>query len=95
VTQQTPSPGHKIEAAILALAGARGTASSVSPEDVAKSLAPEAWRPLLGAVRRGAAGLAAAGRIDILRKGKPIDPAELRGVIRLRIRSTTGDVTEI
>ncbi len=77
-------PGPAIEAAILAVASGR---ASVSPEDVAKSLAPEAWRPLLGAVRRQAAALAATGRIDILRKGKPIDPAEMRGVIRLRLRA--------
>jgi hypothetical protein len=42
---------------------------------------------LLSAVRRHAAALAAAGRIDILRKGKPIDPTEMRGVIRLRLRA--------
>ena len=74
----------KIAAAILAVAAGR---TSFTPEDVARSLAPEAWRPLLGPVRRHAATLAAAGRIDILRKGKPIDPAEMRGVIRLRLRA--------
>jgi hypothetical protein len=38
-------------------------------------------------VRREAAALAREGRIDILRKGRPVDPAtEIRGVIRLRIR---------
>ncbi len=82
-TRGTP-PGQTIAEAILAVAAGR---PSISPEDVAKSLAPEAWRPLLGAVRRHAAALAAAGRIDILRKGKPIDPAEMRGVIRLRLRA--------
>ena len=40
----------------------------------------------LSAVRRAAARLAEAGRIEILRKGKPVPPAEMRGVIRLRIR---------
>ena len=28
--------------------------------------------------------LAQGGQIEILRKGKPIDPAEIKGVIRLR-----------
>ncbi len=74
----------RIESAILAVAAGGAT---VTPEDVARSLAPEAWRPLLSAVRRHAAALAAAGRIDILRKGKPIDPTEMRGVIRLRLRA--------
>ena len=80
-----------IAATILALAAARGVGASISPSEVAQALAPEDapqdWRPLLGPVRRAAADLAAVGRIDILRKGKPIDPAELRGVVRLRIRA--------
>ncbi len=74
-----------IEAEILRLAAARGPAGSISPSDVAQSLAPE-WRPLLGPVRRVATRLAAEGRIDILRKGKPVPPESVRGVIRLRTR---------
>ena len=85
VTQPTIPAPAAIEAAILDLAGARGPAGSISPNEVAQALGPE-WRPLLGAVRRAAVALAGAGRIDILRKGKPIAPAETRGVIRLRIR---------
>jgi hypothetical protein len=30
--------------------------------------------------------LALAGRIDILRKGKPVAPQDTKGVIRLRLR---------
>ncbi len=74
-----------IEAAILALAGARGPGGSISPNEAAQSLSPD-WRPLLGPVRRAAVRLAQGGRIDILRKGKPIPPERTIGVIRLRIR---------
>lgn len=77
----------EIEAGILHLAAASGPDASVSPGDVARGLAA-AWRPLLGPVRLAAARLAAAGRIELLRKGKPIAPTELHGVIRLRIRPT-------
>jgi hypothetical protein len=70
---------------ILRLAAACGPGSSISPSEVARDLAVE-WRPLLGPVRRAAARLAAAGQIDILRKGRPIPPEALHGVIRLRIR---------
>lgn len=76
----------RIDDEILRLTTLAGPDTSISPSDVAQALSPE-WRPLLGAVRRAAAGLAKAGRIDILRKGKPIDPAELKGVVRLRLRS--------
>ncbi len=79
----------EIEAGILRLTAARGPAASICPSDVARDLATE-WRPLLGPVRRAAARLAAEGRIEVLRKGKPIDPADLRGVIRLRARAGDG-----
>lgn len=73
-----------IEAEILARTEAAGPGASISPSDVAAALAPEAWRPLLGPIRQAAARLAEAGRIEILRKGKPVPPGEMRGVIRLR-----------
>ena len=54
---------------------------------IARALSPDDWRPLMARIRREAAALAREGRIDILRKGKPVDPeAEIRGVIRLRTR---------
>jgi hypothetical protein len=80
----------QIAAEILRLTEQRGAAKSICPSDVARSLAPEeaAWRRLLGLVRLVAVDLARQGRIEVLRKGKPVDPSEeIRGVIRLRIRS--------
>ena len=73
-----------IEAALLRLVEARGPEKSICPSEVARALLPE-WQGLMGAVRRVAVRLAMAGRIEILRKGKPVDPADVRGVIRLRM----------
>lgn len=76
-----------IRAEILAQAEARGPEKSLCPSEVARALEPGAWRSLMTRVRREAVLLAHEGRIDILRKGRPVDPdAEIRGVIRLRIR---------
>lgn len=72
----------EIEAAILARVAA--TAKSICPSEVARGLAPEDWRPLMGRVREAAAGLSRDGRVTILRKGRPIAPEEMHGVIRLR-----------
>ena len=70
---------------MLRLAQASGPQGSTGPNDVAKALAPEQWQTLTTRVRRIAIGLAQQGRLVILRKGKPADPADFKGVYRLRI----------
>jgi hypothetical protein len=45
----------------------------------------------MGPVRRAAFGLARAGRVEVLRKGKPVPPEAARGVIRLRAAATPTD----
>ncbi len=77
--------GGRLEAAILALAVECGPQKSFSPSEVALALSDD-WRPLLGPIRAAAGRLAEAGRIDILRHGKPIVPAVIKGVIRLRLK---------
>ena len=76
---------NRIEEAILHLTAASGPARSICPSQVARELEPE-WRRHMTAVRRAAARLAEAGRIDILRKGRPVTAEAVKGVIRLRIR---------
>ena len=78
----------RVDNTILELCAARGPQSSICPSEAARALAPagEDWRPLMGRVRRRAVDLARAGRIEILRKGKPVpDLDAFKGVIRLRI----------
>lgn len=83
-------PDHDaIAAEILRQTAARGAGKSICPSEVARALAPDedAWRRLMGAVRAAAIRLARDGRIEVLRKGKPVDAeAEIRGVIRLRMK---------
>lgn len=76
-------PQDRIEAVVLELTAQRGPDSSICPSEAARALDAD-WRPLLGAVRRAAISLAERGQIQILRKGKPVAPADVRGVIRLR-----------
>lgn len=84
-------PGEEaIAAEILRQVAQCGAAKSVSPGDVARALAGNGdeerpWRPLLGRVRQVALRLAREGRIEILRKGRPVPPEAARGVIRLRL----------
>lgn len=83
-----PAPAE-VEAAILKLVAAREGAASICPSEVARALASE-WRPLLFVVRQAAVRLAASGQIEILRKGKPVPPEAVRGVVRLRRAAAVG-----
>ncbi|MGL5446019.1 MAG: DUF3253 domain-containing protein [Rhabdaerophilum sp.] len=77
-----------IEETLLKLAGETGSAKSFCPSEVARALGgshPDAWGPLMQPVRRVAVRLALEGRITILRKGKPADPHDFRGVYRLSL----------
>ena len=80
-----PAPVSPYDATILRIAAERGEAKSFCPSEVARAMA-EDWRPLLVHVRAAARRLAEGGQIDILRHGKPIEPAAIRGVIRLRLK---------
>lgn len=86
--------GANYEAMILRMAEERGAAKSFTPSDVAQALA-EDWRPLLTHIRAAARRLAEKGLIEILRHGKPIEPAALKGVIRLRLKPAATDPTPL
>ncbi len=88
----TEAADHGVAAEILRHAEACPPGKSFSPEDVARALSQSLeFQRLLTAVRRAAQRLARDGKIEILRKGKPINPDELRGVIRLRARRDTAE----
>lgn len=76
---------------ILRQVEARGPGKSICPSEVAQALNPGQWRPLLTPVRQAAAALARDGRLSILRKGRPVSPEEMRGVIRLAIRQESSE----
>lgn len=75
----------RIESAILDLLVQAGPGKSISPEEVARAVDPEAWRRQLGHVRSTAVGLARDGRLVILRHNKPADPNDFKGVWRMRL----------
>lgn len=80
--------------AILALLADRRPGASASLMDAARAYAelrrrpgdgPALWRRYMHAVRQQAVHLARQGRIEILRRGKPVDPNDFKGVVRLRL----------
>lgn len=78
------------EQAILDTLRALPAGKSISPVEAARTLAgnptDESWRRSLAPVKLAMQRLARAGQIDILRKGKPINPETLHGVLRLRLK---------
>lgn len=77
-----------IEETLLALVAARGAGKTICPSEVARAVGgphPDGWGPLMPPVRRIAVSLAKAGRIAILRKGRPVDPDDFKGVYRLAL----------
>lgn len=88
MTASPPIPSHDLEAAILSLAAERGPDRSICPSEAAKSAAGQRgvdWHGLMQETRRTAVRLAREGRLVILRKGKPVDPDDFRGVYRLTV----------
>lgn len=77
-----------LEAAILQLARARGPGKSICPSEAAKAVGQGRgvdWHGLMQPARRAAVRLALEGRAVILRKGKPVDPTDFRGVYRITV----------
>ena len=74
-----------IEETISALLSQVRDDKSISPNDIAKAIDPINWRRELPKVRGVIIGLARQGRIEVLRKGKPIEPEGFKGIYRIRL----------
>ncbi|MCB2101078.1 MAG: DUF3253 domain-containing protein [Rhodobacterales bacterium] len=92
-TEKTPKldPVAQDMLDILAATGRNLTieqcAKLVAEKRVKPSDGPNAWRRYMTAVRQQALHLARSGRIDILRRNQPIDPADMKGVVKLRVKA--------
>ncbi len=76
----------EIEATLLRLVAERGPGRTGDPPEAARARGgdhPDGWGPLMQPIRRAAVALAEQGRVVILRKGKPADPRDFKGVYRL------------
>ncbi len=83
-----------IEETMLRLVKERGAGKTICPSEVARELGgphPDGWGPLMQPVRRVAVRLAHEGRVAILRKGRPVDPDDFRGIYRLALPEGDGE----
>ncbi|HEY8383679.1 MAG TPA: DUF3253 domain-containing protein [Microvirga sp.] len=77
-----------LEAVMLDLAAKRGPGKTICPSEVARAIGgdhPEGWGPLMQPVRRVAVRLMKEGRVVILRKGRPVDPDDFKGIYRITL----------
>lgn len=74
------------ETAILTLVEARGPGKSICPTEAAQILSDADWRRRLPEIKQAAIRLAKSGQVWILRKGKPVDPDDFKGVYRITVR---------
>lgn len=70
---------------ILEMCGEAGAEKSITPAAIAQDIAEFDWQSMLKRVRQTAINQAKAGYIYIMRKGKPADPNDFRGVYKLRL----------
>ncbi|MEL6979142.1 MAG: DUF3253 domain-containing protein [Pseudomonadota bacterium] len=85
--QGAPPGREQVETVILALAAARGAEKSFCPSEAARLLSAAhagaaPWRALTPLVQEAGAALASQGRLSVLQRGAPVDPAAARGPIR-------------
>ena len=90
---QSPSFNRQaLRAAILDLLESREAGKSISPTEAARALAgsdERQWSRLMKPLRAVAVEMAKSGALVILRKTKPVDPSDFRGVYRLALPAGT------
>ncbi|MBL4803006.1 MAG: DUF3253 domain-containing protein [Emcibacter sp.] len=100
MTQDTEQTEKEEDPIILYIMRAVERGSPVAPRDIAIEIADDrakenspkdAWRKYLIAVKQQAKNLARIGRISILRRGKPIDPNKMKGLIKLSLPVTDSE----
>ncbi|MEU7011615.1 DUF3253 domain-containing protein [Streptomyces sp. NPDC046332] len=77
----------RLERVVLELLERRAPTATICPSDAARAVYAgddDGWRELMEPARRAAQRLVAAGEVEITQGGRPVDPAEARGPIRIR-----------
>ncbi|MEU1189981.1 DUF3253 domain-containing protein [Streptomyces sp. NPDC005859] len=78
---------RRLERAILELLERRGPTATICPSDAARAVYEgddDGWRALMEPARRAARRLVTAGEVEITQAGRPVEPAQARGPIRIR-----------
>jgi hypothetical protein len=77
---------RQLEEGIRSLLAGRASTASICPSDVARAVTSNEaeWRALMEPVRQAARRMVATGEVEITQGGRVVDPAALKGPIRIR-----------
>ncbi|MEU1322180.1 DUF3253 domain-containing protein [Streptomyces microflavus] len=87
MTEPGQQTDQRLEQAILELLDGRAPTATICPSDAARAVHTrdgDGWRALMEPARRAARRLVEAGEVEITQGGRPVEPAEARGPIRIR-----------
>ncbi|WP_369214272.1 DUF3253 domain-containing protein [Streptomyces flavofungini] len=87
MTDDEQQTDRRLERTILDLLDRRSPSATICPSDAARAVYEgddDGWRALMEPARRAARRLVAAGEVEITQAGRPVDPAEAHGPIRIR-----------
>ena len=83
--------GSALEAAIRELLATRAAAATICPSEAARKVAlkrgsaeEDAWRSLMEPARRAARRLVDRGEVEVLQRGRVVDPSTAMGPVRIR-----------
>lgn len=78
---------HALEGAILELLRERED-KTICPSEAARRVDAEDWRALMEPARQAARRLVARGEVEILQRGRRVDPSTAKGPIRVALART-------
>jgi len=93
-TPVSPTPDvtpRVLQHAIFDAAEARRPEGTICPSEVARSLWPDEWRDHMDEVRQAAGRLCSLELLQVMQRGKPVEPEHAVGPIRLQARATPTD----
>ncbi|MDG2400294.1 MAG: DUF3253 domain-containing protein [Akkermansiaceae bacterium] len=80
---------QELEKAILKILTQRANYDTICPSEATRTVfKEEEWQKQMERTRQAARRLHADGKIEILQKGKVVDPSTFKGTIQLRKRTT-------
>lgn len=83
---------QKLQSVIMQLVRKRGSSKTICPSEAAQVIASDGnWRELMDDTRDAARKLHRQGKIQIEQQGKPVDPDQYSGPIRLRLKEDSDE----